>query len=59
MWCVRQTHYKIQQLGIGVFKRLPFAYGYIMDNVQEQIPGEPKRLPCLEVWQFIRGACMV
>lgn len=30
------------------FKRLPFAYGYIMDNVQEQIPGEPKRLPCLK-----------
>lgn len=30
------------------FKRLPFAYDYIMDNVQEQIPGEPKRLPCLK-----------
>lgn len=30
------------------FQRLPFAYDYIMDNVQEQIPGEPKRLPCLK-----------
>ena len=30
------------------FKRLPFVYDYIMDNVQEQIPGEPQRLPCLK-----------
>lgn len=30
------------------FKRLPFAYDYIMDNVQAQIASEPKRLPYLK-----------
>ena len=38
-----------------LFKRLPFAYGYIMDNVQEQIPGEPKRLPCLKCGNSSEG----
>ena len=37
------------------FKRLPFAYDYIMDNVQEQIPGEPKRLPCLKCGNSSEG----
>lgn len=37
------------------FKRLPFAYGYIMDNVQEQIPGEPQRLPCLKCGNSSEG----